>query len=74
MSKPAGTNGGVDYRIFRQSYEPDGNMIDEKRKLSRIAQKMIDIENKRGENIQIPDKLKNKLNKNNPMSPPVDGV
>ena len=73
MSKPAGTTGGVDYRIFRQSYEPDGNMIDEKRKLSRIAQKMIELDNKKGANIKIPDQMKNKLNKN-PLNPPVDGV
>jgi hypothetical protein len=74
MSKPAGTKVGVDYRLMSQSYEPDGDAIDEKRKLSRMAQKMIDLENKRGENIKIPDKLKNKLNKNNPLTPPVDGV
>jgi len=74
MSKPVGTATGVDYRLMSQSYEPDGETIDEKRKLSRMQQKMIDLENKRGENIQIPDKLKNKLNKNNPTSPPIDGV
>jgi hypothetical protein len=64
----------VNYGAMAQSYEPEGEMIGEKRKLSRMAQKMIDLENKRGENIQIPDKLKNKLNKNNPLTPPVDGV
>ena len=70
MSKPAGVNGGVDYRIFRQSYEPDGNMIDEKRKLSRIQQAMIKLDNKKGANIKIPDdKIKNLINK-----PPVDEV
>ena len=31
MSKPAGSNGGVDYRLLGQSYKPDGEMIDEKR-------------------------------------------
>ena len=74
MSKPVGTATGVDYRIFRQSYEPDGNMIDEKRKLSRLQQAMIKLDNKKGANLKIPDQMKNKLNKNNPTSPPVDGV
>ena len=73
MTRPAGTSGGVDYRIFTQSYEPDGNMIDEKRKLSRLQQAMIKLDNKKGENIKIPDQMKNKLNKN-PLNPPVDGV
>ena len=73
MSKPAGVTGGVDYRLMSQSYEPVGDAIDEKRKLSRIAQKMIELDNKKGENIKIPDQMKNKLNKN-PLNPPVDGV
>lgn len=70
MSKPAGSAVGVDYRLLGQSYEPDGNMIGEKRKLSRIQQAMIKLDNKKGANIKIPDdKLKNLINK-----PPVDGV
>ena len=28
MSKPAGVNGGVDYRLMSQSHEPDGDMIE----------------------------------------------
>jgi hypothetical protein len=31
MSKPVGTTGGVDYRLMAQSYEPEGEAIDEKR-------------------------------------------
>ena len=29
MSKPAGTTGGVDYRLMAQSYQPEGEVIDE---------------------------------------------
>jgi len=31
MSKPVGTTAGVDYRLMAQSYEPEGEAIDEKR-------------------------------------------
>jgi hypothetical protein len=31
MSKPVGTTAGVDYRLMAQSYEPEGEVIDEKR-------------------------------------------
>jgi hypothetical protein len=63
----------VPYGALAQSYVPQGETIDEKRKLSRLQQAMIKLDNKKGANIKIPDQMKNKLNKN-PLDPPVDGV
>jgi len=73
MSKPAGVNGGVDYRIFRQSYEPDGNMIDEKRKydgMGELAKKLNLDPLKPGDYIR----LKQLMRKDSKLNPPVDEV
>ena len=60
----------VPYGALAQSYVPQGDVIDEKRKLSRMQQKMIKIHNQQGAKLTNPeDKIKKLLDK-----PPVDGV
>ena len=76
MSKPVGTATGVDYRLMSQSYEPDGETIDEKRKydgMGELAKKLgLDPTNV-NDYMELKRKMRKGLKKN-PIAPPVDEV
>ena len=73
MSKPAGSTGGVDYRLLGQSYQLDGEMIEQRR-----FDGMSDLAKKYNLDPTVPRdymKLKQMLRKGSKLpTPPVDVV
>mgnify|MGYP001193838715 CR=1 FL=1 len=63
----------MDYRLLGQSYEPDGDAIDEKRKydgMGELAKKLNLDPLKPGDYMR----LKQLMRKDSKLNPPVDGV